>query len=116
MTNAVKQQEQDLPMGCAPPGALQAYTDAYKARYKPCQHLDAHLAGLRAVVLLDRQQQAERLAKDPQRTELAGRLIAWGENDPNPDYFFGESDDVFTAMQADCRDAAQCILGVEGGR
>lgn len=114
MTTAVNQQEQDLPPGCAPPGALQAYTDAYKARYKPCQHLDAHLAGLRAVVLLDRAQRAERLAKDPQRMELAGRLIAWSQNDANPDYFFGETSDVFTAMQADCHDAAQRILGVEG--
>lgn len=50
MTTAVKQQERDLPPGCAPPGALQAYTDAYKATHRPGAHLDAHIAGLRAAL------------------------------------------------------------------
>lgn len=65
----------DLPPGCAPLGSLQAYETAYKERYKPGDHIGAHLAGLRAVVLLDRQRRTitpsprgEDAAPDPSLT------------------------------------------------
>jgi hypothetical protein len=39
-----------LPSFGLPPGSLQAYSDGYKAAYQPGRHLDAHIAGLRAVL------------------------------------------------------------------
>lgn len=40
---------------------------------------------------------------------LAERLIAWSQNDANPDYFFGTDSEVFLAMQADCFEAAKAL-------
>lgn len=41
---------------------------------------------------------------------LRRRLEAWGENDPNPDWFKG---DVLGAVLADCADAARAMLAME---
>lgn len=44
------------------------------------------------------------------RESLGERLIAWSENEPNADYFFGGDGGVFAAMQADCFEAGRALL------
>lgn len=46
----------EIPDGVTPPGVLQAYSDAHRAYKDPRDALQAHAAGLRAVLILDRKQ------------------------------------------------------------
>lgn len=108
----------EIPEGMVPPGALQAYSDAHQ-KYPPGQDLQAHTAGLRAVLILDRAQRVPSVSvsKEPNKAmELAERLHAWSENDPIEDYFFGGDGAVFSAMQLDCADAAQFIRAAARSR
>lgn len=105
----------EIPEGVLPPGVLQAYSDAHRNYPEQSRHLQAHTAGLRAALMVDRAQRVPRTSPEAQgqaskTLELADRLRAWSENDPDQDYFFGGDGDVFSAMQLDCADASTAIL------
>ena len=80
-----------------------------KARAEGKQYVDIHMEGRNASQMKNRIGHLRRKGALPTARRvvaLASRLRAWGENDPDPDFFQG---DILSALLADCRDAAKAL-------
>lgn len=69
------QDSEELPEGHLPLGSIDAYDQAYNSKTKPGTQIDKHIAGLRAVIMNDRQTRAQVTRKsEAERRRVQARL------------------------------------------